>query len=178
MPESSRRPDSHRRAVSFTIARLMSRKVSAEIVTPILRRIFCKPFLVKPSPSIVLVESTEKTSKTVSEAVHLMSALLVNADPSPAMIHLLLSPIIVPLYSLVIFLDDRRGAVLNEPALRELSRGLLMTWGRVAGSQDVIKGWWNIIQGVGGWGIDEGENMDEVPKEWVLRAGSPTIATR
>lgn len=159
----------------------MSRKTTAESVTPLLRRILCKPLLATPAPLIIPLEGVDTEERTVSEVISLMSSLLVNADPSPAMIHLLLSPIIVPLYSLMSFLEDRRGAILNEPTLRELSRGLVLTWGRVAGSQDVTKGWWNIIQGTGGWGIDEGDDDSpnaNAPKEWAIRGGEPIITNR
>lgn len=171
-------PVAHRRAASFTVARLMGRKASAEIVTPILRDILCKPFItISPLP---LPDRKNDTAsiKTVSRAILLMSSLFVTADPSPVMIHLLLSPIIVPLYSLVQFLDERRGAVLNEPGTRELGRGLVLTWARVSGSKEAIRGWWNIIQGFGGWALDGfGRELDKL-KEWAISDGELIITKR
>lgn len=156
-------PAAHRRAASFTISRLMGRRATAELVTPILRDILCKPFL------------SMNAQKTSSQAIALLTTLLVNADPSPVMIHLLLSPIIVPLYALAEFLDNHRGAILNEPPTRELGHGLITTWARVVRLEEAIKGWWAVIQGVGSWGLDE---EAENTKEWTIQKGEPTLQLR
>ncbi|KAF8319706.1 hypothetical protein DL93DRAFT_2053341, partial [Clavulina sp. PMI_390] len=151
-------PRSYVRAASFTLARMMSKRAPAEIVTPVLRQILCTPFLVAPENPPALVEqinSPQNSGITVSESITIFNALFLNADPSPAMIHLLLYPIITPLYSLVAFLEKRRG-VISDAALQEKARGLLITWSRIAAARDVVKGWWNIIRGTAGWGMDDG----------------------
>lgn len=165
---------SHRRAAAFTISRMMSRKATSGVATPLLRHFLCEPFLHSISRR---AETTISKTKSVSQAVLLLSVLVSNADPSPAMIHLLLSPIIVPLYALVQFLEERPGAVLNQVSARELVRGLVSTWTRVIAPKDAVEGWWDIVTGKGGWGLDDTSN-DNPSNEWSIDDGELFIVHR
>lgn len=152
----------------------MSRKATSGVSTPLLRRVLCEPFL-RSIPGGA--ETTKSNTRSVSQTILLLSVLLGNADPSPMMIHLLLSPIVVPLYALVQYLEERPGAVLDQVNIRELVRGIVSTWTRVVALQDAVEGWWDIITGKGGWGPDDahGENASN---EWSVSEGELFIVRR
>lgn len=103
--------------------------------------------------------------------------LIGNADPSPILIHLLLSPIIVPLYALVQYLEERPGAVLHQVSTGELARGLVSTWARVVLPEDAVDGWWRIVTGQGGWGLDDADN-ETSSNRWSIRDGELFITQR
>ncbi|THH05707.1 hypothetical protein EW145_g4599 [Phellinidium pouzarii] len=86
-------------------------------------------------------------------AVVTLSTILMNTDPSPELISVLLQPIIPQLYSL---LEHLRGNKTADPALREIVEGLLGTWARAAGKDEVVDTLWKVIDGGGySWVIDD-----------------------
>lgn len=62
-----------------------------------------------------------------------------------------LGPILGPLYALLSNLEEIQT---SDPALKELTRGLLRLWGRTVATDDAVKGWWKVIESGDGWGED------------------------
>ena len=168
-------PVSHRRGAAFAISRLLTSPTTTPVVNPILLPGIHTPFSVSHVESL---PASSDPSKTASQSLALLTTLLLNTDPSPMLISTLLNPILVPLYSLLEFLSDHRGAVYTDPGTKEMVEGLLRTWARVAVTSDATAGWWGVIQGTGGWGLMDLRNESSFYKEWALRNGELVVEQR
>jgi hypothetical protein len=79
-------------------------------------------------------------------------ALILHTDPSPALISILLSPIMPSLYTLSDHMNRMKTA---DPLLKESVNGLLATWGRVVVSMECFDNLWRVLEGAGGeWEIN------------------------
>lgn len=79
-----------------------------------------------------------------SQALSTIRTLLLNTDPSPVFITLILSPIFPYLYALLYYLDKTRT---SDPVLKDLVKALLATWGRVVECQEGTEQFSSIFQG-------------------------------
>ncbi|CAE6425596.1 unnamed protein product [Rhizoctonia solani] len=157
--QSQSTPTSYKQAAAFTLARLlkMTKSLTLKIVSPMIHgRFFCEP---TPSPELPSLPDTITT----------LTTLFTSTDPSPFLAQVIIEPILVPLYNLSAHLDVQR---ISDPTLKESVRGLIRTWARLVGREEVIEGLWSIIQGAGGWGVggeakwcwDVGEEGLEISK--------------
>lgn len=158
---------SHRRAAAFAISRMLTTDGSFThhiLVSNILLPILHHPFLsltrdYLKEPEIQDTRTNLKSSVsdvhyhlTPRTALSTLMTLLINTDPSPTLISMLLSPIISSLYALLSHLDDIKT---SDPELKESVNGLLATWGRVTSSPEGIDVLWTIVNGEGGdWESD------------------------
>ncbi|KDQ15352.1 hypothetical protein BOTBODRAFT_624950 [Botryobasidium botryosum FD-172 SS1] len=165
-------PESHRRGASFAISRMLRTQPSlaASILLPILHGPFIH--VASQDGSINLAHgsspSTDPRCPTVDTSLGLMTALLTHTDPSPALLHALLTPILPPLSSLVFFLDAHPGIVLADPNIKDIVRSLIKTWARVVDREQALQALWATCQGAQGWGMDlENDMLDgRQYKEW------------
>ncbi|KAG9128193.1 hypothetical protein FRC07_003743 [Ceratobasidium sp. 392] len=141
--QSQSAPTSYKRAAAFTLSRMLttSRGLTLRIVFPLLHG----PFI--PSSNIT------PSVLSVSDAISTLTTLFTSTDPSPLLAQTIIEPILVPLYNLSAYLDAQR---VSDPMLKESVHGLLRTWARLVARDEAITGLWNVVQGVGGWGL-EGE---------------------
>ncbi|KAH9894464.1 hypothetical protein C8Q73DRAFT_518427 [Cubamyces lactineus] len=151
-------PHSYRRAIAFSLSRMMTNEENAQIKESTMQLVF--PVLHGP-----IISGAGSMSPKAS--LNTIQVLLINTDPSPHLITALLTPIVPSLYSLYACLD---GAKAADPILREGIKGLLSTWGRLVSSEDVIGTIWRIIGGEGSdWRVDvageisrvEGDSADD-----------------
>ncbi|THH29131.1 hypothetical protein EUX98_g5057 [Antrodiella citrinella] len=139
------------RAAAFALSRMLTSDTNATnqaAVARVLLPLLHLPFLNKvPSQS-----SPTDNAHIPSRALETLQALLINTDPSPALISKLLTPIIPALFSLSSQLEGLR---VVDPTLKASLRGILGTWGRVVTSQEGIATLWLVVQGEGGdWFVD------------------------
>lgn len=88
----------------------------------------------------------------VASCISTLQTLLINTDPSPALLSTVFTPISAMLYAILGYLNSKETA---DPALRETIRGLLGTWSRIVSTEEVEKVCWSIIEGEGGyWKVD------------------------
>ncbi|QRV87573.1 Required for nuclear transport of RNA pol II C-terminus 1 [Ceratobasidium sp. AG-Ba] len=161
--ESQSVPASYKRAAAFTLSRMLtvSRNLTLNIIAPIIHGRFL------PSSSVAA------SAPPIPDTISTLTTLFTSTDPSPLLAQAVIEPILVPLYNLSVHLDAQR---ISDPTLKESVRGLLKTWARLVGRDEAIGGLWNIVEGVGGWGLD-----DEVQWTWdfgeegleIVRAGPP-----
>ncbi|KAI0663236.1 hypothetical protein C8Q70DRAFT_501309 [Cubamyces menziesii] len=151
-------PHSYRRAIAFSLSRMLTNEENAQIKERTMQLVF--PMLHDPIMNGAGSLSPKASFNTIQ-------VLLTNTDPSPHLITALLTPIVPSLYSLYACLD---GAKAADPILREGIKGLLSTWGRLVSSEDVTRTIWRIIHGEGSdWSVDiageisrvEGERMGD-----------------
>lgn len=135
-------PVTHRRASAFTLSRLLLKDSNHyQITSAITLPYFHKPFQ-------RLTESTESEELPAPMVALLtLQSFVLNTDPSPEIISVLLTPIISELYSLYSLCVTSKTA---DPSIRETIYGLLITWSRVVSSSEVLEGIWSIICGSGG----------------------------
>lgn len=109
---------------------------------------FHRPFLQRlPSNP-----ETERWTHSPSAALTTLQTFLTHADPSPALISKLLTPIIPALFTLSSQLGSLKVA---DPSLRTSLQGFLGIWGRVVGLKEGIASLWLVIEGEGGdWQVD------------------------
>lgn len=104
----------------------------------------------KPSETDSVFASTKATA---SEAIHALSVIVANADPTPVVIENLLQPLASKLYLLLEYLHRSKTA---DPTLRETVEGLLNTWGRLSEAEKVVSGLWEVMEDLPfEWGVDE-----------------------
>ncbi|KAJ3891226.1 hypothetical protein GG344DRAFT_88397 [Lentinula edodes] len=152
--EESRYP-AYRRAAAFALSQMLAVKngTAAQIVLFRFHDLF---LYTRPD--------TEETDVTI--VLGNLTTVLTNSDPSPELISTLLSPIVRPLYGLLFHLDSIRT---SDPELKEMVRGLLLTWSRITSSSEAIDTLWTIFDDEGGqWhtdlegGVRRGPSFDEV----------------
>ncbi|KAG8908162.1 hypothetical protein FRB99_008705 [Tulasnella sp. 403] len=151
-------PDSHKRAVAFTISRMLS--TNAELVPRVLGETLHTPFFPPSTP--------ERPAQKALPALETLETLFTNVDPSSLVPTRLLGPIIAPLYALLAHLDKMRT---GDPTLKELVRGLFRTWASTVDDGDAIDGWWTIVRSGAGWGDREGVSWHIVGDDVQLRIG-------
>ena len=115
-------------------------------------------FLITPD----LSTSEETKALTSVEAIQVILTYLTNTDPAPNIVSTVLSPIATSLYALLGTLAHVKTA---DPTLRESVRGLLVTWGRVVPTEEVVAILWACVDGQGGeWAIDIARGVKRVEK--------------
>jgi hypothetical protein len=60
-----------------------------------------------------------------------------------------MAPILPPLFYLSCF-----SHISIDPSTKEMARGLMKTWGRVCGKDEVVEGVWDLVRGADGWGME------------------------
>ncbi|CCO26531.1 hypothetical protein BN14_00556 [Rhizoctonia solani AG-1 IB] len=157
--QSQSAPTSYKQAAAFTLARLLkiSKSITLKIISPMIHgRFFCES---RPSSEL----------SSLSDTIMTLTTLFTSTDPSPFLAQVIIEPIIVPLYNLSAHLDAQR---ISDPTLKESVRGLIRTWARLVGREEVVQGLWLVIRGTGGWGVggdakwcwDVGEEGLEISK--------------
>ena len=87
-----------------------------------------------------------------TDCISTLQTILINADPSPALLSTVFTPIASALYVILGCLDSKKTV---DPALKETIKGLLGTWSRIVSAQEVEEVCWNIIEGEGGyWNVN------------------------
>ncbi|KAJ3794052.1 hypothetical protein GGU11DRAFT_759476 [Lentinula aff. detonsa] len=119
----------YRRAAAFALSQMLAveDRIPAKIVLSLLH----DPFL----------KGSDKPTD-VTTALSDLTILLTNSDPSPDLISSLLSPVVRPLYALLFHLDTIKT---SDPELKEVVRGLLMTWSRIASTSEAVDILWSIL---------------------------------
>ncbi|KAI6035338.1 hypothetical protein F5J12DRAFT_909233 [Pisolithus orientalis] len=155
-------PATYKRAASFSIARMLDpefphkKYVTAQML-PILHHPL-RPSIPQGTAALQSPHSTATSDGSLrpSQALLTIRTLLLNSDPSPVFIALILSPISPYLYALLYYLDKTRT---SDPVVRDLVKVLLTTWGRVVECQEGIEQLWLVLHGqrVSWWTDDTGE---------------------
>ncbi|KAL5507792.1 hypothetical protein ACEPAH_5410 [Sanghuangporus vaninii] len=176
-------PPSHRRAASFALSRMLTTRSDADgasradvrrdIVAWCLLDSF-RPVHRSESNNGIIAEvtSTESTDAeptggaskarsiaanalvlSPSQAIPTLSTILLNTDPSPELIDVLLTPIAARLYTLLEHLLVSKTA---DPMIRETVEGLLGIWTRTTGKKEIVGALWEVVEGRGGeWDVDD-----------------------
>jgi len=87
-----------------------------------------------------------------TDSISTLQTILINTDPSPALLSTIFTPIASVLYAILGCLDSKKTA---DPALKETIKGLLGTWSRIVSAQEVEEVCWSIVEGEGGyWNVN------------------------
>ncbi|KAL5527881.1 hypothetical protein ACEPAG_6682 [Sanghuangporus baumii] len=87
------------------------------------------------------------------QAIPTLSIILLNTDPSPELIDVLLTPIAAQLYTL---LEHLQVSKIADPMMRETIDSLLGIWTRTAGKGEIVEALWEVVEGQGGeWEVDD-----------------------
>lgn len=162
-------PAIYKRAASFSIARMLDpdfphNKCVAAQMLPIIH----SPLRPSTSQRTAVSQSQHSTATSdgrigPSQALSTIRTLLLNTDPSPVFIMLILSPIFPYLYALLYYLDKTRT---SDPVLRDLVKALLATWGRVVECQEGTEQFSSIFQGQRiSWQTDDTGEVSRVTTE-------------
>jgi hypothetical protein len=100
-----------------------------------------KPFL---DFSDAQYQSSDHSFLEAPSALLALTTLLSNAEPTPAFISKLLSPIIPSLYLLSYDLEKFKTA---DPRLRESITGLLLSWGKIVDENEGTRVLWSVVEG-------------------------------
>lgn len=140
-------PTVHKRASAFGLSRMLLKEFGHyQVTSAIILSYFHRPF--QPSSNM---ESQSSEELTAMDSLLALQTFLLNTDPSPQVISVLLTPIIPELYSLHTLYVTNKTA---DPSIRETIHGLLATWSRVVAPTEVVDGTWKIIFGYGGdWSL-------------------------
>ncbi|KAF9247101.1 hypothetical protein BU15DRAFT_69941 [Melanogaster broomeanus] len=140
-------PATYRRAASFAISQMLdSRFPHSTLVSSLTLPIIHRPIM---QVSNVSLEDTQHrrlvtlAPMTPTQALSTLTILLLNTDPSPVFISLVLSPVMPALYALMFHLDNAKA---SDPVLKESVKGLLATWGRVVERQEGVDILWSVLQ--------------------------------
>ena len=145
-------PLSYRRAAAFSISRLLAeesknRKESLGILLPRIHQPFLQVTELPPRG-----DGPEPKQLGTVDCISTLQTLLINTDPSPALLSTVFTPAASALYAILGCLDSKKT---TDPALKETIRGLLGTWSRIVSAQEVEEVFWGIIEGEGGyWNVD------------------------
>ncbi|KAI6119388.1 hypothetical protein EDD16DRAFT_1885040 [Pisolithus croceorrhizus] len=141
-------PVTYKRAASFSIARMLDPEFPhKECVAAQMLPTIHSPL--RPTSQRTAVSQSQHSTATsdgsmgASQALLTIRTLLLNSDPSPVFITLILSPILPYLYALLYYLDKTRA---SDPVLKDLVKALLATWGRVVECQEGTEQLWSIFQ--------------------------------
>lgn len=171
-------PESYRRGAAFALSRMLRSQPS--VTRPILLPILHGPFIrsvLSPETDFVPAEPSPKPF-TADSSLGLLTAILTHTDPSPPLLNTLLTPILPPLFSLVLYLDAHPGVILADPNTKEIVRGLLKTWARVIDNDHAVKALWATIQGAQGWGMSLDPGLDATQKNWAVVMGELKVISR
>lgn len=128
------------RAGAFTLARLLEHvdgTSSQSHATPIIL------FFLHKSLLEISTGEVYRGVLSVDEALDRLTLLLANTHPSPTLISTLLTPLILPLYSLLDYLDHVKT---SDPRLKEAVKALLVTWFKIVPSGKAVEALWSILQ--------------------------------
>jgi hypothetical protein len=124
------------RAIAFSVSRLLvtgnetRQRESRSIILPLLYG------------SLGL--SKEQPLPAIAEVISIIEILISNADPSPTLMTILISPVVPSLYSLLYHLDRVKT---SDPALKVSVKGILSTWGRIVPSEEAIEILMGVVHG-------------------------------
>ncbi|THH18393.1 hypothetical protein EW146_g2595 [Bondarzewia mesenterica] len=161
-------PPAYRRAAAFSISRMLAAERSSpnhitvsSVLLPILHdpffRISSDPPPESQPPASACLVLTPRT------ALYVLQTFITNTDPSPTVISTVISPIVPALYSLLSILEQTKTA---DPALKEVVRGLLTTWGRIVEAQEVVAILSACIEDKGGdWTVDVAGELKRVERK-------------
>jgi hypothetical protein len=94
----------------------------------------------------------EPKQLSTTDCISTLQTILINTDPSPALLSTVFTPIASALYAILGCMDSKKTM---DPALKEIIKGLLGTWSRIVSAQEVEEVCWGIIKGEGGyWKVD------------------------
>ena len=154
-------PIAHKRAISFALSRIIMLATTDEGKMIFQQSLFAS-FRAKEreQPEDVKEKAPERVDTafvsynvTASDAIHIISVIIANADPTPTLIELLLQPIAPHLYLLLEYLCASKTA---DPTLRESVESLLATWGRLSEAEKVVSGLWEVVEDISfEWTVNE-----------------------
>ena len=141
-------PPAYRRAAAFSISRLIAeesknREECLNILLPRIHQPFAKVTELPPQDDV-----PEHSQLNTADCISILQTILINTDPSPALLSTVFTPISPALYAILGCLDSQKTA---DPALKETVKGLLGTWSRIVSAQEVEEVGWSIIDGEGGY---------------------------
>ncbi|KAH7887770.1 hypothetical protein F5I97DRAFT_1951957 [Phlebopus sp. FC_14] len=138
-------PTAYRRAASFSIARMLDLAFPHRLlISSIVLSIIHDPLLRIPPTLIDAVQMPDYSLRMApSQALSTLVILLLNTDPSPEFITLVLSPVVPALYALIFHLDRTKA---SDPVMKESVHGLLATWGRVVETHEGVDTLCSILQ--------------------------------
>lgn len=156
----------NKRVAAYAISRMLSTDDSfphQQLISKIVFSIIHRPFFELPKEELEPeAYSTPLPQHTPSGALATSITLISNIDPSPTLISAILSPITSTLYSLLYYLDQTKT---SDPNLKESIRGLLVTWGKIVGTQEGIDVLWSTVESdEGGWDVDLDGQVCKVDK--------------
>jgi hypothetical protein len=175
---SNSSPLTHRRAAASTLSRMVTdsgyghQPLAASVIIPILHG----PFLQAGSQELSLdsppsLPGVQYASSPTSALLIIMSFIM-HTDPSPTLISTLLSPIMPCLYALSAHMNHMKT---TDPLLKESTRALLATWGRVVVSKECFDNLWRVLEGAGGeWEIDIAGEIKKVERYADLIRSKPS----
>ncbi|KAF8843139.1 hypothetical protein BDN67DRAFT_964783 [Paxillus ammoniavirescens] len=138
-------PAAFRRAASFAISGMLDPEFPhSTLVSSLALPIMHGPIM---QVSKVPVEDKRLATfapMTPTRALSALTILILNTDPSPIFVALVLSQVVPALYALMFHMD---GMKASDPVLKESVRGLLATWGRVVERQEGADTLWSVLQG-------------------------------
>ena len=145
-------PPTYRRVAAFSISRLLAegsknREGTLSILLPRVHQPFLEVAEVPPQDGI-----PEPKRPDTADCISTLQTILINTDPSPALLSTVFTPIASALYVILGCLESKKTV---DPALKETIKGLLGTWSRIVSAQEVEEVCWNIIEGEGGyWNVN------------------------
>ncbi|KAL4075900.1 hypothetical protein J3A83DRAFT_4370121 [Scleroderma citrinum] len=155
-------PPTHRRAASFSFTRMLDPEFPhKELVSNIALSIIHTPLTSSSTiyPQRMLTDFRENTDEPMqpSQALSTISTLLLNSDPSPTLVTLILSPILSSLYALMYHLDKTKA---SDPVLRDSVKALLITWGRIVECHEGVEQLWLLLHSERvNWQISESDEI-------------------
>ncbi|EMD40865.1 hypothetical protein CERSUDRAFT_91616 [Gelatoporia subvermispora B] len=151
-------PPAHRRAVAFTISRLIAAEDETNSGKPVIYVLLShlhRPYfhMVDVTHEVTVSQpDMELGGLSVPASLRILQGLLTNMDPSPTQITRLLTPIVPALYCIFHHLDTTKT---SDPEQKEIVKSLLATWGRIVGVSTGEETLWEIVNGAGGdWHSD------------------------
>lgn len=137
-----------------------------ELVSRIALPIIHKPLTLSPGVSRNFVgneTTSDSNALRPSQALSIICTLLLNSDPSPILVTLVLSPILPSLYALKYYLDKAKA---SDPVLRDSVNALLMIWGRIVECREGVEKLWLVLHGERiNWQISESGEIMCMPAE-------------
>jgi len=109
----------------------------------------------------------EQSQLSTADCISTLQTILINTDPSPALLSTVFTPIASALYAILGCLDSQKT---TDPALKETVKGLLGTWSKIVSAQEVEEVCSGIIGGEGGyWKVDIAGEIIQTARYFVHR---------
>jgi hypothetical protein len=153
---AERVPLSHKRAAAFTLSRMLGDRTASDVLLKIMHEPFlstkCLPYTeTEEETDVASASSASMDARTLIltpiKSLHTISTLLTNTDPSPRVISSLLTPLFPSLYSIHEHFHPTRGrSKASDPVVREIILGMITTWAKVVGKEDVVNCLWEVIE--------------------------------